>query len=112
MDLASLAKSIKEHEQLQAIKVRPLHDGYECVYGNRRLAAMALAGFAAIEATVEELSDREARAQVWSENEERQDLDDVSKGEFLKRWMEEEDLTRKQLSAILKYFPVLSGVNS
>lgn len=103
MDVAPLAQSIRKHGQLHPIKVRPVDGGYECVYGNRRLAASEMAGLSAIEAIIEELDDGKARAQIWSENEERKDLDDVSKGEFLERWMEEEGLTRKELSAILKY---------
>lgn len=72
--LAALSESIKEHGQLQPIKLRPSDGGYECIFGHRRLKATELAGFYEVEAIVADVADQEAQIQALIENTQRKDL--------------------------------------
>lgn len=74
-ELRGLAESIKENGLLQPIKVRPTDQGYELVYGHRRVAAMRLLGWTRCEAIVEEIDDDSSLVQSLAENLQRQNLD-------------------------------------
>lgn len=79
--LLELAASINEHGLLQQIKVRPETNGYELVYGHRRVAAMRLLGWTECEAILEEVSDEESLLQSIAENLQREDLDILEEAE-------------------------------
>lgn len=102
LEVGSLAESIKRLGQLQPIKVRPVDGHYECVFGNRRLAAMRVASFTHVEAIVQELDGEQARLQIWEENEEREDLDDVAKGRFLKAYKEDYGLSFSEMASVFQ----------
>lgn len=89
LEVKSLAESIEKHGQLQPIRVRPVDGNYECVFGTRRLAAMVQMGLSEIEVTIQEMGDRQARLQIWEENHEREDLDDVARAGFLRAYRED-----------------------
>ena len=78
--LEELAESIRLHGLLQPVKVRPLNDEYEIVYGHRRVAAMRLLGWTECEAMVEGVGDRESQLQALIENLQRDDMSEVEKG--------------------------------
>jgi ParB family chromosome partitioning protein len=73
-ELWELAESIKEHGLLQPIKVRPTDQGYELVYGHRRVSAMRLLGWTKCEAIVEGVAEENSLVQSIVENLQRQDL--------------------------------------
>jgi len=74
---------------------------FECVFGNRRLAAMMqIDGLTHIEVLFQELDDREARLQIWEENEQREDLDDVARGRFLSDFGQSYGLSNRALADI------------
>lgn len=72
--LAELTESIRQHGVLQPILVRPAHDHFEVVAGERRYRAAAAAGLASIPATIRELTDREHLELAIVENLQRRDL--------------------------------------
>lgn len=82
--LNELAQSLKEQGLIQPIKVRPLGDEYEIVYGHRRVEAARRAGFDEIEATVEDVDDRQALIQALIENLQREDMTPLDTARGLK----------------------------
>jgi len=74
-ELWELAESIGDNGLLQPVKVRPMGEGYELVYGHRRVAAMRLLGWDQCEAIIEEVTDQDSLVQSLVENLQRQNLD-------------------------------------
>ena len=78
--LADLAASIRQHQVLQPILVRPIDDAtagqplYELIAGERRWRGSQLAGLAAIPALVRPMDDLEVIELMLVENLEREDL--------------------------------------
>jgi ParB family chromosome partitioning protein len=72
--LAELADSIRIHGLIQPITVRPIGDEFEIVAGARRFRAAQLAGLAALEAIVRNLTDSETLEVQIIENSQRQDV--------------------------------------
>lgn len=100
LDIAALAESIGQHGQLQPIRVRPIGDRYECVFGLRRLAACCAAGLDEVDATVVELDDKAARMQVWEENERRKDLNAIDRAKFIAAYRDEYGGTQAKLGRV------------
>ncbi len=72
--LQELAASIKLHDVIQAVLVRPKAEGkYELVVGERRFRASKLAGKKSIPATVRELTDEQVKEIQLIENLQRED---------------------------------------
>ncbi len=83
-DVASLARSIREHGQQVPIMVRPIADNpgrYRIVYGRRRLRALRALGQPA-RALVRTLSDQEAILAQGQENSQRLDPSFIEKALF------------------------------
>lgn len=72
--LQELADSIRQVGVLQPICVRPIAEGYEIVYGERRYWAAAMAGLKYIPALVREMTDAEAEDAAITENLQREDV--------------------------------------
>lgn len=79
-----LVQSIKEQGLIVPIKVRPIPNGFEVVYGHRRLHACKELGLAEIECIVEGVDDNDQLIQALIENVIREDMNDADKGEALK----------------------------
>ena len=79
-----LVQSIAQQGLIVPIKVRPVGDEYEVVYGHRRLHACKELGLAEIECIVEGVDDRNHLIQALTENVVREDMNDADKGEALK----------------------------
>lgn len=74
--LAELAESIRLHDVLQPIGVRPNGERYEILFGERRYRAALIAGKVDIPSVVyEDLADAEAAILTALENLQREDLD-------------------------------------
>lgn len=72
--LQELAASIKSHEVIQPVTVRPLTDGkYELVIGERRYRASKMAGKKTIPAIIRELTDEQVKEVQVIENLQRED---------------------------------------
>lgn len=78
--MAELKASMQEVGLAVPIKVRPLGEEYEIVYGHRRVEAAKQLGWSDIEAFVQELTDEQVMLQGLAENVQRDDLTDTEKG--------------------------------
>ena len=99
-EIASLAESIKNHQQLQPILVRIVDGRYQLISGERRLRATIHAGLRKIRAEVREADDRLVAELAIIENLQRKDLNPIEKAMSFKRYITEhkckqEDLARR-----------------
>jgi ParB family chromosome partitioning protein len=84
-----LVQSIAQQGLIVPIKVRPLGDEYEVVYGHRRLHACKELGLAEIECIVEGVDDNDQLIQALIENVVREDMSPIETAKALKRLQEE-----------------------
>ncbi len=76
-----LAASIRQDGVLQPIVVRPVHDGYQIIMGERRYRASLLAGMAEVPVIVRGMDDEEAFLAALVENLQRANLDPADEAE-------------------------------
>jgi ParB family transcriptional regulator, chromosome partitioning protein len=101
-EIASLAESLKEHQQLQPILVRRVGDRYQLISGERRLRATIHAGLPTIRAEVREADDRLVAELAIIENLQRKDLNPIEKALSFKRYIQEHRCTQEDLAKRLK----------
>jgi ParB family chromosome partitioning protein len=99
-EIASLAESIKNHQQLQPVLVRIVNGKYQLISGERRLRATIHAGLKTIRAEVREADDRLVAELAIIENLQRKDLNPIEKALSFKRYIDEhkckqDDLARR-----------------
>jgi ParB family chromosome partitioning protein len=96
--LAALSQSLKQHDLLQPIVVRPMGTRYELISGERRLRAAIMAGWKTIAAQVREASDRETAELAIIENLQRKDLNALEKADSFKRYLDEHRCSHSELA--------------
>ena len=96
-----LVQSIKEQGLIVPIKVRPIPNGFEVVYGHRRLHACKELGLAEIECIVEGVDDHNHLIQALTENVVREDMNDADKRDALRSI---KSLTGKSWTEISRMF--------
>lgn len=101
-EIASLAASIREHEQLQPILVRKVGERYQLISGERRLRAAIHAGLKTIRAEVREADDRLVAELAIVENLQRKDLDAIEKAMSFRRYIDQHKCTQEDLAKRLK----------
>lgn len=101
-EIASLAESLKRHEMLMPILVRPVGDSYQLISGERRLRAAMLAGWTTIPARVREADDRVVAELAIVENVQRKDLNPIEKALSFRRYLEQYECTQEDLAQRLK----------
>lgn len=101
-EIASLAESLKEHEQLQPILVRKVGDRYQLISGERRLRATIHAGLPTIRAEVREADDRLVAELAIVENLQRKDLNAIEKALSFRRYIDQHGCTQDELGQRLK----------
>lgn len=101
-EIASLAASIREHEQLQPILVRRVGQRYQLISGERRLRAAIHAGLKTIRAEVREADDRLVAELAIVENLQRKDLDAIEKALSFRRYIDQHECSQEQLAKRLK----------
>ncbi len=101
-EIASLAESIREHEQLQPILVRRVGERFQLISGERRLRATIHAGLTKIRAEVREADDRLVAELAIVENLQRKDLDAIEKALSFRRYIDEHQCTQEDLAKRLK----------
>ncbi len=100
-EIASLAESLKRHEQLQPVLVRKHGDRYQLISGERRLRATIHAGRATVRAEVREADDRLVAELAIVENMERKDLNPVEKALSFKRYIDQHQCKQEVLASRL-----------
>ncbi len=100
-EIASLAESLKRHEQLQPILVRRIGDRYQLISGERRLRATIHAGRPTVRAEVREADDRLVAELAIVENMERKDLNPVEKAMSFKRYIDQHQCRQEALASRL-----------
>lgn len=103
--IARLAESLKEHGQLQPIRVR-YDEGrgrYILIAGERRLRAMKLAEWEEADVVIAEgdLSERDILVQQIVENLQREDLKPIERANAMKALLDQHGWDQKQLAAEL-----------
>jgi len=101
-EIASLAESIKSHQQLQPILVRKVAGRFQLISGERRLRATIHAGLNKIRAEVREADDRLVAELAIIENLQRKDLNAIEKAMSFKRYIAEHRCTQEELAGRLK----------
>ncbi len=97
-EIASLAESIKNHQQLQPILVRIVDGKYQLISGERRLRATIHAGLQKIRAEVREADDRLVAELAIIENLQRKDLNPIEKALSFKRYIQEHNCKQDDLA--------------
>lgn len=100
-EIASLAESLKRHEQLQPVLVRKVGDRYQLISGERRLRATIHAGRATVRAEVREADDRLVAELAIVENMERKDLNPIEKAMSFKRYIDQHQCKQDVLASRL-----------
>jgi ParB family chromosome partitioning protein len=101
--LKELSDNILESGLTQPIKVRPMGDGYEIIYGHRRTKASEMAGLKTIKAIVDDVDDRTAYLMQLVENEHREKVPELERARSWKKLKDEEGLTYSELAKIVGY---------
>ena len=101
-EIASLAESLKSHQQLQPILVRRVAGRYQLISGERRLRATIHAGLPTIRAEIREADDRLVAELAIIENLQRKDLNAIEKAMSFKRYIQEHGCTQEELANRLK----------
>lgn len=101
-EIASLAESIKEHQQLQPVLVRKVGSRYQLISGERRLRATIHAGLTKVRAEVREADDRLVAELAIVENLQRKDLNPIEKALSFRRYLDEHACTQDELAKRLK----------
>ncbi len=101
-EIAGLAASIREHQQLQPILVRRVGDRYQLISGERRLRAAIHAGLKTIRAEVRQADDRLVAELAIVENLQRKDLDAIEKAMSFRRYIDQHQCTQDDLAKRLK----------
>lgn len=97
-EIASLAESIKNHQQLQPVLVRIVDGQYQLISGERRLRATIHAGLRTIRAEVREADDRLVAELAIIENLQRKDLNPIEKAMSFKRYIDEHQCKQDDLA--------------
>jgi ParB family transcriptional regulator, chromosome partitioning protein len=87
-NLSDLGESIRQHDLLQPIVIRPMQHVYEVVAGNRRFAATKLIGLRKISCHVIDLSDREAYEVALVENVQQKTMNPIEDAIAFSRYVE------------------------
>jgi ParB family chromosome partitioning protein len=102
VELVSLSESLKEHDMLQPILVRPVGSAYQIISGERRWRAAQMAGWDRIPARIREADDRLVAELAIVENLQRKDLNPLEKALSFRRYLNEHDCSQEDLAGRLK----------
>ena len=101
-EIASLAESLREHQQLQPVLVRSVNGRWQLISGERRLRAAIHAGLTHIKAQVRQADDRLVAELAIVENLQRKDLNAIEKAMSFQRYIQQHGCTQEDLGKRLK----------
>lgn len=101
-EIVSLAESLKEHDMLQPVLVRPQGNRYQLISGERRLRAAIQAGWSTIPARIRDADDRLVAELAIVENLQRKDLNPIEKALSFRRYLDQHGCTQDDLAKRLK----------
>ena len=97
--MQELAASVRERGVIVPLKVRPVGDEYEIIYGHRRVEAARRAGLVEVPAIIEAADDTESLIQALIENVQREDMTPYDKGAAVLRLREATGWTYEQMES-------------
>ena len=100
-ELTALAKSISQNGVIQPLTVRKTREGFELISGERRLRASKLAGLLTVPCIVVKADEKRSAVMALIENIQRSDLDCFEEARAISRLIEEEGLSREEVSVRL-----------
>lgn len=98
--LDGLVQSIAEHGLLVPVKLRPADDGYEIVFGARRIEAIRRLGWTETDAIVEGVDEATALIQALIENVQREDMNPLDQARALKAIQDQTGWSQRELSGV------------
>ena len=101
--LEELVDSIRQRGIIQPLIVRPVHDAFELIAGERRWRAAQMAGLAQVPVVVREVPDNAALAMALIENIQREDLNPLEEAGGIKRLIDEFGLTHEEAAEVLQW---------
>ncbi|MEL6895081.1 MAG: ParB/RepB/Spo0J family partition protein, partial [Planctomycetota bacterium] len=101
-EIAALAESLKEHQQLQPVLVRRVDDRYQLISGERRLRATRYAGLDTIRAEIRDADDRLVAELAIIENLQRKDLNAIEKALSFRNYINQHGCRIEDLAKRLK----------
>ena len=96
--IEELANSIREQGILQPIVVKKASEGYELVYGERRMRAAQKCGFEKIPAIIKDIAEDKLLEWALVENIQREDLNPIEEAQAYVRLIEERDLSHDEIA--------------
>ncbi|MDO5560386.1 MAG: ParB/RepB/Spo0J family partition protein [Oscillospiraceae bacterium] len=99
--IASLAESIKEHGIIQPLLVRPFHNTYQIVAGERRWRAARMLGIDEVPVVIKELTDIEAVQAALVENLQREDLNPIEEALTYKDLIDNYSMKHENLAKVI-----------
>ena len=99
--LEELAASIREHGILEPLLVRPKGDRFEVVFGERRLRAGDMAALQELPCRVRELNDQQVDELQTIENDQREDLNPIERGNGYIHLLEAHGHTTESLAKVV-----------
>lgn len=97
--MQELAASVRERGVIVPLKVRPVGDEYEIIYGHRRVEAARRAGLVEVPAIIEAADETESLIQALIENVQREDMTPYDKGAAVLRLREATGWTYEQMES-------------
>ena len=98
-----LADSIMENGLIQPITVRPFHDQYEIIAGERRYRAYKTLGYETIPAIIADKDDNESANLALIENTQRENLNAIEEALAILKMMETQKKTQIEIARELGY---------
>lgn len=96
--IQELAVSIQQNGLLQPIVVRPFHDKYQIVVGERRFRACKLAGLDEIPCLVKDYDEKQTAEAAIVENIQRENLTPIEEALAYQQLLDTQDMTQEQLA--------------
>src|SRR3954447_11607341 len=100
-EIAALADSLRQHGMIQPVLVRPVHDRYQLIAGERRLRASLEAQLHEIPARILDLDDQRVSEIAMVENLQREDLNALEKASAFRDYLAKYGGTQEELAGRL-----------